>query len=208
MLAAAAEGKLTVVLAAGCPWGYSRDVADRCRHVWGRDAVRVLHPVDPACNLAAVRSGKEAPDWKALAREARGLHHTIVHYSMQQLRVRLQPVLSELGSLGREEEQEEEQQQAGGGSASRTLSSSSPQWEAVLIGPRIVRSSPYEPAAVATEGGGSRGFGMAALAGVALAGAGALLWHHASSRGRRRSEEGEKLKLAGGGNLPGLAHAQ
>ncbi|KXZ54334.1 hypothetical protein GPECTOR_5g417 [Gonium pectorale] len=43
-----------VVLDAGRKWGYRRETAERFRHVWGSDPVKILHPIDPTCNLARV----------------------------------------------------------------------------------------------------------------------------------------------------------
>ncbi|GLC58213.1 hypothetical protein PLESTB_001333900 [Pleodorina starrii] len=79
LLAAAAEGKEDVVVErrGRCKWGYSRAVAERCAHVWGRDRVVILHPIDPTCNIAKPRPGKPSPDWRALAAEARSLYDTL-----------------------------------------------------------------------------------------------------------------------------------
>ena len=56
LLDAAVTRREVVVLEAGPVWGYTRAQAESCRHVWRNDPVVVLHPIDPTCNLAAVRS--------------------------------------------------------------------------------------------------------------------------------------------------------
>ncbi len=57
LLAKAAQQRKVMVEVgtAGCCWGYEVDVARRCGHVWSRDTVVVLHPIDPTCNIAKVR---------------------------------------------------------------------------------------------------------------------------------------------------------
>ncbi len=44
-----------VVVEAGAAWGYTRDVGLRCSHVWGGDALRIIHPTDPTCNTATYK---------------------------------------------------------------------------------------------------------------------------------------------------------
>ncbi|KAG2432316.1 hypothetical protein HYH02_013036 [Chlamydomonas schloesseri] len=97
LLHAAASGREVVVLEADPKWGYTRVQADSCAHVWRGDAVKVLHPIDPTCNLAAPQPGRPV-DWAALAREALELKRVVETESMWALEERssLAPALAAL----------------------------------------------------------------------------------------------------------------
>ncbi|KAG2432317.1 hypothetical protein HYH02_013037 [Chlamydomonas schloesseri] len=84
LLEAAASGREVVVLEADPKWGYTRVQADSCAHVWRGDAVKVLHPIDPTCNLAKAKSGRRV-DWSRLAREARELRRMMLSGSLDDL---------------------------------------------------------------------------------------------------------------------------
>ncbi|KAG2432300.1 hypothetical protein HYH02_013022 [Chlamydomonas schloesseri] len=85
LLDAAASGREVVVLEAGPKWGYTRAQANSCAHVWQWDAVKVLHPIDPTCNLARPKTGGRVIYWSSLAQEARDLRDVIKTRSMWDL---------------------------------------------------------------------------------------------------------------------------
>ncbi|KAG2427313.1 hypothetical protein HXX76_012508 [Chlamydomonas incerta] len=84
LLDAAVSRREVVLLEAGPVWGYTRQQALGCAHVWDADPVVVLHPIDPTCNLAAAAPGR-AVDWGALAAEARALRRVVREQSMLDL---------------------------------------------------------------------------------------------------------------------------
>ncbi|KAG2423690.1 hypothetical protein HXX76_015080 [Chlamydomonas incerta] len=84
LLDAAVSRHEMVVLEAGPVWGYTRKQALACRHVWEADAVVVLHPIDPTCNLARAQPGREV-DWPEVARRARELRRVVTKGSMWEL---------------------------------------------------------------------------------------------------------------------------
>ncbi|KXZ48813.1 hypothetical protein GPECTOR_25g398 [Gonium pectorale] len=70
LLVEAVKERHVVTVDAG-RWGCSRGTAMEFQHVWGDDEVRIIHPIDPTCNVARWR--KRNPDWRALASEAQAL---------------------------------------------------------------------------------------------------------------------------------------
>ncbi|KXZ48814.1 hypothetical protein GPECTOR_25g399 [Gonium pectorale] len=70
LLVEAVKERHVVTVDAG-RWGCSRGTAMKFQHVWGDDEIRIIHPIDPTCNVA--RSRKLNPDWRALASEAQAL---------------------------------------------------------------------------------------------------------------------------------------
>ncbi|KAG2427317.1 hypothetical protein HXX76_012512 [Chlamydomonas incerta] len=84
LLHAAVSRREVVLLEAGPVWGYTRQQALGCQHVWRPDPVVVLHPIDPTCNLARSKRGRHV-DWAALGREARALRQVVLSGSMWDL---------------------------------------------------------------------------------------------------------------------------
>ncbi|KAG2439285.1 hypothetical protein HXX76_004645 [Chlamydomonas incerta] len=65
-------------------WGYSPEQAASCEYVWRYDRVKVLHPIDPTCNLAKEEPGRTV-DWTALVKAAHELKWAVRKESMWQL---------------------------------------------------------------------------------------------------------------------------
>ncbi|KAG2489620.1 hypothetical protein HYH03_011900 [Edaphochlamys debaryana] len=89
LLAAAVEGREVVTVDAG-EWGPGcrrEELVERYGHCWEDDPVRIIHPIDPTCNMARLSKGercavrgsprnradKPEPKWGPVAAEARYL---------------------------------------------------------------------------------------------------------------------------------------
>ncbi|KAG2489273.1 hypothetical protein HYH03_012293 [Edaphochlamys debaryana] len=75
LLVAAVEGGRVVTVDAG-DWGPPHSIL-RHRHCWvseeGEDPVKIIHPIDPTCNVAHQRRDKPTAKWQAVAVEAKAL---------------------------------------------------------------------------------------------------------------------------------------
>ncbi|KXZ44451.1 hypothetical protein GPECTOR_67g291 [Gonium pectorale] len=72
----------SVVMVDAGEWGYRRELGMRCARNWENDKVKIIHPIDPTCNLARECSGRRRqPDWEGLASEARQLLRLASHAS-------------------------------------------------------------------------------------------------------------------------------
>ncbi|KAG2452326.1 hypothetical protein HYH02_003350 [Chlamydomonas schloesseri] len=71
LVVAAVRRKEVVSVAAG-PWGYQGEVRDfeRC---WAGDAIRIIHPIDPTCNLERPREHRGPANWQPLLQLAEAL---------------------------------------------------------------------------------------------------------------------------------------
>ncbi|KXZ44452.1 hypothetical protein GPECTOR_67g292 [Gonium pectorale] len=65
----------SVVMVDAGEWGYRRELGMRCARNWENDKVKIIHPIDPTCNLARPRKHKLTPDWQGLVLKARELLH-------------------------------------------------------------------------------------------------------------------------------------
>eukprot|EP00198_Chlamydomonas_reinhardtii_P004242 XP_001693578.1 predicted protein [Chlamydomonas reinhardtii] len=70
VVAAVEEGEVVKVRAK--KWGFDGDVYDFA-HCWEGDAVRIIHPIDPTCNLERPREHRGPPNWRPLVELARSI---------------------------------------------------------------------------------------------------------------------------------------
>ncbi|KAG2436121.1 hypothetical protein HYH02_011630 [Chlamydomonas schloesseri] len=73
LVVAAVRQREVVMVDAGRKWGYSRRVGQRFAHCWRGHDVRIIHPIDPTCNLERPRVHRAVSDWEPLVRLAERL---------------------------------------------------------------------------------------------------------------------------------------
>ncbi|KAG2443579.1 hypothetical protein HXX76_001930 [Chlamydomonas incerta] len=64
LVVAAVRYKKVVTVSAG-EWGYPGEAQDFA-HCWEDDAIRIIHPIDPTCNLERPREHRGASNWRPL----------------------------------------------------------------------------------------------------------------------------------------------
>ncbi|PNW72751.1 hypothetical protein CHLRE_15g641050v5 [Chlamydomonas reinhardtii] len=78
VVAAVRKREVVMVDAAG-PWGCSPELGMRCRRNWEHDAIHIICPWDPTCNLERARKDRGPADWDALATMAEELLQLLQH---------------------------------------------------------------------------------------------------------------------------------
>ncbi|KAG2424842.1 hypothetical protein HYH02_015105 [Chlamydomonas schloesseri] len=66
LLVAAVRGGQVVMLDAGPGCGYRREVGMRFGHCWRDHPIRIIHPIDPTCNLERPRDDRTASEWDVM----------------------------------------------------------------------------------------------------------------------------------------------
>ncbi|KAG2489272.1 hypothetical protein HYH03_012292 [Edaphochlamys debaryana] len=90
LVEAVEEGRVVTVDAG--TWGSPRSPLDY-QHCWAADPVKIIHPIDPTCNLAHQRPDKPTAQWQAVAAEAKELLDTFRTGTLGEVLGRLGPAM-------------------------------------------------------------------------------------------------------------------